>query len=244
MRLQGATRTDPSERLSRTGLLPEVERNRRSGLGRPMHSSIRRRAASGSRRIRPCVRGVRRCSPFLRLTAFPPPSPPPIRDIGFVRGFPGTIQSSDASPLPRRLRLLDFPSWPAATLAAVGEMRSPRFRRGPFVRELVSDPGRATGPRITAPLMLPSTLWTVSAPALKHISWLNTDPTRLLCTLRRGRHRPRRNTRYQAGATPYLGRTSTGWTAPASPGAPKAVLEVAEQHLHRPAFRVAADLHR
>ena len=28
-----------------------------------------------------------------------------------------------------------------------------------------------------------------------------------------------RNTRYQAGATPYLGRTSTGWIAPASAGA-------------------------
>jgi len=25
-----------------------------------------------------------------------------------------------------------------------------------------------------------------------------------------------RNTRYQAGATPYLGRTSTGWNPPAS----------------------------
>jgi DNA topoisomerase len=34
------------------------------------------------------------------------------------------------------------------------------------------------------------------------------------------RHLPRRNTRYQAGATPYLGRTFTGWIAPASPGAP------------------------
>src|SRR4051794_17891069 len=45
-------------------------------------------------------------------------------------------------------------------------------------------------------------------------------PTRLLCTLRRGRHLPQRNTRYQAGATPYLDRTFTGWTAPASPGAP------------------------
>ena len=29
-----------------------------------------------------------------------------------------------------------------------------------------------------------------------------------------------RNTRYQAGATPYLGRTFTGWIPPASPGAP------------------------
>ena len=34
-----------------------------------------------------------------------------------------------------------------------------------------------------------------------------------------GRHLPRRNTRYQAGATPYLGRTFTGRIAPASPGA-------------------------
>src|SRR6478752_1045715 len=28
-----------------------------------------------------------------------------------------------------------------------------------------------------------------------------------------------RNTRYQADATPYLGRSSTGWIAPALPGA-------------------------
>src|SRR5690242_8363844 len=40
---------------------------------------------------------------------------------GFVRDFTGTTRSSDASPRPRRLRLLDFPSWPAATVAAVGE---------------------------------------------------------------------------------------------------------------------------
>jgi hypothetical protein len=40
-------------------------------------------------------------------------------------------------------------------------------------------------------------------------------PMQLLCTLRdRCRQRPR-NTRYQAGATPYSGRTSTGWIAPA-----------------------------
>ena len=43
-----------------------------------------------------------------------------------------------------------------------------------------------------------------------------THPARSLCTLRRGRHLPPRNTRYQAGATPYLGRTSTGWITPAS----------------------------
>src|SRR5215470_15560313 len=44
-------------------------------------------------------------------------------------------------------------------------------------------------------------------------------PMQSLCTLRnRCRQRPR-NTRYQADATPYLGRTSTGWIAPALPGA-------------------------
>jgi hypothetical protein len=40
-------------------------------------------------------------------------------------------------------------------------------------------------------------------------------PMQLLCTLRdRCRKRPR-NTRYQADANPYLGRTYTGWIAPA-----------------------------
>ena len=67
------------------------------------------------------------------------------------------MQPSDSSPLPRRLRLLGFPSRPVIARAVSGEMRSPRFRRVPFVRELVSDPGRAAVPRIAAPLMLPST---------------------------------------------------------------------------------------
>jgi hypothetical protein len=36
-----------------------------------------------------------------------------------------------------------------------------------------------------------------------------------LCTLRRPCRQWPRNTHYQAGATPYLGRTPTGWIAPA-----------------------------
>src|SRR5437870_9872670 len=36
-----------------------------------------------------------------------------------------------------------------------------------------------------------------------------------LCTLRDHCRQWPRNTRYQAAATPYLGRTSTGWIAPA-----------------------------
>ncbi len=40
-------------------------------------------------RIRLCVRDMRSDVPFLRPTAFPPPSPPPM-SLGFVRGFLGT----------------------------------------------------------------------------------------------------------------------------------------------------------
>src|SRR5262249_5762842 len=40
-----------------------------------------------------------------------------------------------------------------------------------------------------------------------------------LCTLRNHCRQWPRNTRYQADATPYLGRTCTGWIAPALPGA-------------------------
>jgi hypothetical protein len=36
-----------------------------------------------------------------------------------------------------------------------------------------------------------------------------------LCTLRNHCRQRSRNTRYQAAATPYSGRTSTGWIAPA-----------------------------
>src|SRR5262249_54002045 len=40
-------------------------------------------------------------------------------------------------------------------------------------------------------------------------------PMQSLCTLRVHCRQWPRNTRYQAGATPYLGRTCTGWIAPA-----------------------------
>jgi len=93
--------------------------------------------------------------------------------------------------------------------------RSPRFRRVPFERDVALDPGRATEPRIAAPPMLPSASSTASAPALLPFRGSSPHPTRLLCTLRRGRRLPRRNTRYRAGATPYPDRTFTGWNSPA-----------------------------
>src|SRR5215211_3939061 len=44
-------------------------------------------------------------------------------------------------------------------------------------------------------------------------------PMQSLCTLRNHCRQWPRNTRYQADATPYFGRTCTGWIAPALPGA-------------------------
>src|SRR5712672_381089 len=55
-------------------------------------------------------------------------------------------------------------------------VRSPRFRRDPFVRDVVFDHGRASAPRITGPHMLPSTLLTVSASAELWFSRLNSTP--------------------------------------------------------------------
>ena len=55
-------------------------------------------------------------------------------------------------------------------------MRSPRFRRLPFVRDGVFDHGRASAPRKTAPHMSPSALSTASASARLCLSRLNSPP--------------------------------------------------------------------
>src|SRR3954470_1858802 len=144
---------------------------------------------------------MRRSLPSLRPAAFPPHPPPPTWSALF--GASSVLLSRPTPPAFRGgFALLSFPPRPKTAWAAAGDSRSPRFRRDPFVRELVSDPGRATVPRIAAPLMLPSALWTASAPALTFISWLHTVPTRSLCALRRGRRLPRRNTRYRRALPP------------------------------------------
>ena len=71
---------------------------------------------------------------------------------------------------------LGFPPRPGIARATAGRMRSPRFRRLPFVRDGVFDHGRASAPRITAPHMLPSTLSTASASARLYLSRLNSPP--------------------------------------------------------------------
>ena len=97
-----------------------------------------------------------------------------------------------------RLRSSSFPTRPGIAMAVAGGRRSPRFRRVPFRRDVVFDPGGATAPRIAVPHMLPSTFPTASASATSGISGLNTHPAGSLCTLRSRRRRRPRNTRYRA----------------------------------------------
>src|SRR3954471_15762650 len=83
---------------------------------------------------------------------------------GVVRGFIGTMDPSDSSDLPIRLRLLAFPNRPGTALAAAGRRRSPWCGRDLFVCDVASDPCRATVPRIPAPHIVPSAYATASAP--------------------------------------------------------------------------------
>ena len=101
-----------------------------------------------------------------------------------------------------------------------GEMRSPRFRRVPFVRNGVSDHGRAVAPRMTVRNMLPSTVTTVSASARLSLSRLNI-PLHMIAVHASQPPSPSATQHsLQGGALPpYPRRTFTGWNAPASPGA-------------------------
>ncbi len=63
--------------------------------------------------------------------------------------------------------------------AIPGQMRSPRFRRDLFLRDVAFDPGRATQPRIAVTHMAPSAFATASAPASSFLSWLNPTPCKI-----------------------------------------------------------------
>src|SRR5688572_19704091 len=141
---------------------------------------------------------------------------------GVVRGFIGTMQPSDSSYLPIRLRLLTFSDRPGIAVATAGGMRSPRFRRGPFGRNGVFDHGTAVAPRMTVRNMLPSTFSTVSAPAGLYLSRLN-NPLHMIAVYASPWSSPSTPQHSLPGdpLRSYPGRTSTGWIAPASPGAPK-----------------------
>ncbi len=81
----------------------------------------------------------------------------------------------EARPTPRLFRG-SFGSSPSCRGPTAGQTRSPRFRRDPFVRDVVFDHGRASAPRMTGPHMLPSTFLTVSASASIWLSRLNSTP--------------------------------------------------------------------
>jgi hypothetical protein len=169
--------------------------------------------------------------------SFSPPAPPRLAPL-----------CSPASSRLRRGRLLEFVHHRLRLLAFPMRTRGvqplakpetsqslprqkPGFRHDPIQRDGFFDHGRVAAPCMTAPFMLPSALRTASAPAISRFRGSIAHPTRLLCTLRlRCRHR-RRNTHYQAGATPYLDRTCTGWIAPASLGAREVRLGTPQLHL-------------
>src|SRR5438128_8963327 len=69
------------------------------------------------------------------------------------------------------------------------DTRAPRFQRDPCARDVALDPGGTAMPRITALLMLRSTMNTVSAPAIRSFRGSLPHPTHALCTLRDRRHR-------------------------------------------------------
>jgi hypothetical protein len=211
-------RADPGVRLSRTGLLPKVERDRGSGLWRPMHPRsaglrLRLHATSGTE-SGACV--AARLPPAGRL--------------------PSTISATDCGRLCSRLpwyyaavRLLTSPataSPPRLPVVArprrsgLGEARSPKFRRFPSIRNGVSDLGRAVAPCITVHNVLPSTVTTVSASARLSISRLNI-PLRMIAVYASQPSSPATTQHSLGGGSllPYPRRTSTGWKAPASLGA-------------------------
>ncbi len=74
----------------------------------------------------------------------------------------------------------------------------PRFRHDPFLRDVISDPGRALVSRMAMPDMLPSTILKASASAMSSFRGSMAHPTGLLCTLQTPRRRDARNTHYQA----------------------------------------------
>jgi hypothetical protein len=161
-------RTDPYVRLSRIRFLPRVRTASRCRRAADDPAPVTRRsgAVSGT-----CVAEL--SSP--RPPPFAPQTPP--RSPGFVRllhRYYGEVRL--LTPVHHALRLLAFRMRTRTARGRWSDVRPPRFRRDPFVREVALDLGRASAPRITAPHMSPSTDNNGSAPATFSISRLNPTP--------------------------------------------------------------------
>src|SRR5262249_34897702 len=102
------------------------------------------------------------------------------------------------------------------------DMRSLRFRRVPFGRDVAFDPGGATASRIAMPHILPSTVPSISASATFFLSWLNPTPHPIAVY---ASHPPSPTTAQHSlpgsALPPYRGRSFTGRNASASPDAPE-----------------------
>src|SRR5215472_3118965 len=124
--------------------------------------------------------------------------------------------------LATRLRFLTFPMRTSQLCTLWPDMRSLRFRRVPFGRDVAFDPGGATASRIAMPHILPSTVPSVSASATLFLSWLNSPPHPITVY---ASHPPSPTTAQHSlpgGALPpYRGRSFTGRNASASPDAPE-----------------------
>ena len=195
-------------------------------------AACRTRFSAWVTRLRLCVRYVLCCSAFPLVPAPCFRQGPALRSTASVPGRPAsfggfvaTMTGSDFSPpfiagfgsSPSRRGPARHSNRPAGhEISQSLPRRRPGFRRVPSRRDVVVDPGRAIAPRMTVRHMLPSAC-----------------SDRLgLCDVKDfvAQYTPRRfavirfvapvagsnaTTRYQAGATRYLGPTSTGWTAPA-----------------------------
>src|SRR5881392_3277863 len=100
------------------------------------------------------------------------------------------------------------------------DTRSPRFRYDPFARDVALDPGRASAPRMAVPHMLPSSELKPSAPAISDLSWLNPTPQAIAVYASQPPSPVATQHSLPSRTLPFnLGRTFTGWIAPALPGA-------------------------
>ena len=142
-------------------------------------------------------------------------------------------------PVHHRLRFLTFPMRASWLCSLWPDMRSLRFQRLPFGRDVAFDPGGATASCIAMPHMLPSTVPSVSASAKLLLSWLNPPPHPITVY---ASHPPSPTTAQHSlpgGALPpYRGRSFTGRNASASPDAPEPI-----DAMGRPARMATSSLH-
>src|SRR5271166_3827496 len=145
------------------------------------------RAGTRDTLVRFGARGVFAQPVSPRAGAFPPAAPPPIarpcsRTSPVLRSCPTSHARASSASAPR----LPDAGRPGIRPTASHEIsqslprRRPGFRRVPFLRDVVSDHGRASAPRIAVPHMLPSTLLTGSASANFELSRLNSTPHRIV----------------------------------------------------------------